>query len=202
MKWLWVCASVATCIPLLGQVPDASIDIDGVKIRHGITLSEAQSLFKTVGHQLLRLSPSLFSVEVPGLPPKEMASEVARSPQLLEMYGRTVGRLHLENENVVGACRWWNLAGEGQLAPNGQPQSAPSSELARVLMAAIGPAATQASQSAAVGVRVDNNPQDTVETLTIHIGQRTINVIRDENHRPIGSSSVIIARLVDVEECL
>jgi hypothetical protein len=69
-------------------------------------------------------------------------------------------------------------------------------------MAAIGPAAKQASQSAIVESHVDSKPQVTVETLTIHLGQRTINVIRDENHSPIGASSEIFPPLVSVEECL
>jgi hypothetical protein len=68
--------------------------------------------------------------------------------------------------------------------------------LARVLLAAVGPAAKQAPQKAEVETGVETTPRHTQETLTIRLGQRTVSMIRAEIHEPI------TAVIVDVEECL
>jgi hypothetical protein len=174
MKWLWVCASLAACHPSLGQVPDASIEIDGVQVRTGITASEALLLFK--GNRVSRHDKELFIM-----------------PGGNKMSAVIVGTLHIDNETIVGACRPWDYFGSADTA-----KGTSDAELARVLFAAVnGSASAATSQSATVETGVYRpNAQVTVETLVIQMGQRTISVTRQENHQ--GS----FPPFVEVEECL
>lgn len=169
------------CCSLRAQTPNPSIEIEGVQIRPGMTRSAALLLFKeeqtTITDHEITNGIEEIEITVPH-------TSHDRSGKGLVL-AQIRGTLHISNEIVVGACRPWDYS------------ETEDSELARVLFAAVnGAASTGTSQPAIVTTSVDRKPQQTVEYLTIQIGQREIDVTRQEHHIR-GAPTFVF-----VEECL
>jgi hypothetical protein len=176
MKWFRTCSAfVGFCYLLLPQTPNLGIEIEGVQVRPGMTVSQVLLAFN--GRKVARKDAQLI-VTVP-LKTKDEAGKEVELEQIR-------GTLYIDHEILVGACRPWNYS------------STEDTEFARVLFGAVnGAASTQISQNAVVTTSVDRTPERTVEYLTIQIGQREIDVTRQENYTRNGE-----AVFVFMNECL
>jgi hypothetical protein len=148
------------CCSLLAQKPDIGIEIEGVQIKPGITVSDALILLKDKD---VSRDDNRLLIKVPQ----------TIGQQVLHVI---VGTLQINNEIVVGACKPWSYS---------DPDD---SELARVLFGAVnGSSSGPKSQAATITTSVERKPQQTFEVLLIQIGQRVIRVVRSENHGVKGS---------------
>jgi hypothetical protein len=159
-RLLWLCCVLA-CMAILvsAQTPAESIEIEGVPVHTGISVSEALLLFK--GKAITRNEKTLL-ITVPTKVGTDTLSIIH-------------GKLFITNERVSGVCRPWNYSGSGD------------SELARVLLAALlGPAPNLTAQPALITTSVDRGSNQTVEDVTFQIGRRTIQLSRQVVHRDNG----------------
>jgi hypothetical protein len=175
LKWLWTCVLfLGLGYPLLAQTPNPSIEIEGLQVHPGMTVSEVLLLFK--GKQVTREDREL-QITVPRATHDRAGKEL--------VLAQIRGTLHISNEIVIGACRPWDYS------------ETEDSELARVLFTAVNEnRSTPTSQRAILITSVDRKPEWTAESLTIVIGQREIDVTRQEYHLRGAATAV------NVEECL
>jgi hypothetical protein len=178
LKWAASSALLAiSCAVVLAQIPvsQTQIEIAGVQVQPGITVSEALLLFK--GKQVSRFDKGIYIEETVYFAKGTLQS--------------IVGTLHLEKDVVTSACRNWD-------------PSEDSADLARVLFAAVNASSSkEAATNAILETGVDRAADHTVETLLIRIGQRTIDISRQQGHRPMVNPPYGNAPpFVTVEECL
>jgi len=181
MKWLCTCSTFLTlCYSLLAQTPNARLEIQGVQVRPGMTVSEVMAAFN--GMQVIRDNDRLL-VTVDLESGQQTVIHQIMGILYVDLPARLGGR---QNEFVAGVCKPW------------YGSSAEDSELARVLFAAMnGSGLTEITQMASVKTSVERHSEWTDEVLRIQIGQRTIELTRREFHR---NRDIIFG--VAVEECL
>jgi hypothetical protein len=207
MKWFWACFMFASlCYLLPAQTPNLSIEIAGVQVRPGMTVSQAMLLFK--GKHVTRNDTQLWIAEPYKPPPGGLRRDGTIETHHLDgsvTYeppgDKIVGTLHIgclgcmEEDMVLGACRPrdYSLNAEDS-----------DSELARVLFAFAavnGSGSKEPTQNAWVTTSVWRQPQWTDEILEIQIGQRVISVTRRENYLADPNLPHILSSVM-VEECL
>ncbi|GEM_PF-3450539 len=162
--------------PASAQASEERIEIAGVQVRPGITVDDALLLFQ--GKQLARHDAELY-IEV-----------TETFPGGRTLNGVIVGTLYIAKGIVTGACRPWNYS---------QSSDPPDSELARVLFALVN---ASASKEAILETSVQRTVQNTIETLLIRVGHRTIRISRYQTHVAPNPGLVALPPSVEVEECL
>jgi hypothetical protein len=177
MRFLICAALLSVCSSLLAQTPDPGIDIDGVRVMPGLAVDDALAL----------LAGKVFSRDWRKLPAgTPLYISAPKGPGGVQRLNVIVGALHIDHGVVAGACKSWGTF------------SGTDSELARALFAALGSPGTGGStENAVIETSIKRTPEETVEILVFHEGQRTTSVVRQQ-HYGLGASGL---ELVDVEEC-
>jgi hypothetical protein len=168
---------------LHAQTSDAWIEIAGVRMRPGITVSDVLVLLE--GKQVVRHGSELYV-------------ETSKTyPGGKTLNGIIVGTIYLDKDIVTGACKTWDY---------GENFDPPDSELARVLFAAINASGSnEGTQNAVLETSVDRTARYTAETLLINLGQRSIRVTRTQSHvAPITPTPLMpsVPPGVSVDECV
>jgi hypothetical protein len=180
--WTGLLFTAVLTIHAGAQTLGSAIDIDGIKIRPGITVEQALAALKDRSASQDKDSQGMDRV-------------IITSPRVVGIgTGKTlpviVGTLHAQNGIIVSACRNWD------------PQDSTDSELARMIFSAITGGGAGTRESATIETSVTRKPDVTVEVVYIHMEGRTVTITREEWHDArdaiYGRAS---ATWASVEEC-
>jgi hypothetical protein len=178
--WIGLLFSIVLAPHAGAQALGNIIEIDGIRIRPGVTVEQALTAFKD-------------RIVTQGKDPQGMDRVFISSPRasgIGKALPSLVGTLHVYNGIVVSVCRSWG------------PQDSTDSGLARVIFSAITSEGIGTRESATIETSVTRKPDVTIEDLYIHMEGRTVTITREERH---DASDALYGRTsatwASVEEC-